>query len=41
MIELITIIMMVISVVAIYPYTKEKYEEKGKLPFDKTRLKIK
>jgi len=41
MIEFVAIVMMIISIVAIYPYTKERYEEKGKLPFDKNRLKIK
>lgn len=41
MIEIIGISMIIISIVVIYPYTKEKYSEKGKLPFDKSRLKVK
>lgn len=41
MIELIGFISIVISIVVLYPYTKERQHEKGKPPFDKNRLKVK
>jgi hypothetical protein len=38
-VEIIGIIMIIVSIIVLYPYTKEKSVEKGKVPFDRDRLK--
>jgi hypothetical protein len=40
-IELIGFIMIVVSIIILFPYTKERNIENEKVPFDKNRLKIK
>lgn len=40
MIEIIGLIMIIISIIAIYPYSKEKSFYKKKLPFDDKLSKL-
>lgn len=41
MVEIIGIIMVIILIITLYPYTKYKHHKNTMLPFDREKLKIK